>query len=267
MTSGPHALGDDGEVVAHLLFVELLRFPWLRLFERLGFDGFAALRFVVIFEAAAAGGAFGVGIHQHAAAGAAQRVADVEGHAVGADHGKTRPVTEGDGIVAGDEDGVEHRADDARIAVRRDADAGRKAGVDGELRSVFAGDEQAALLDEFLEVLEAVVAEAGAHVGGRVDAAEVRRQVRLLPRQRVVPHGQAVDDVVRRGAADGSEDDDVVFRAQVVFFRDGLRADVVEGDALGVEGIAPPAFGLRGEPGMHEGDARRGNGVHGDGGR
>ena len=59
-------------------------------------------------------------------------------------------------------------------------------------------------------------------------------------------------------AADGREDDDVVFGAQVGFFGDGLGADVVEGNAGGVEGVAPPAFGLRGEPGVHEGDARRG---------
>jgi hypothetical protein len=40
-----------------------------------------------------------------------------------------------------------------------------------------------------------------------------------------------------------------------------LRADVVEGDAFGVKGIAPPAFSLRGQPCVHEGDARRGHGV------
>ena len=45
-------------------------------------------------------------------------------------------------------------------------------------------------------------------------------------------------------------------------FADGLRADVVEGNAGAVERVAPPAFGLRGEPGVHEGDARRGDVVH-----
>ena len=232
------------------------------LFERLGFDGFAAERLVVFFEAAAAGGAFGVGIHQQAPAGAAQRVADVEGHAVGADDGQVRAIAVGDGIVLRDKDRVQHGADDARIATRHNADAGREAGVDGELRGVFAGDEQAALLDEFLEMFEAVVAEAGADVVGGVDAAEVRREVRLLPRHRVVPRRQAVDDVERGGAANRREDDDVVLRAQIILLRDGLRAHVVEGNAGGVEGVAPPALGLRGKPGVHEGDARRGNIVH-----
>ena len=36
----------------------------------------------------------------------------------------------------------------------------------------------------------------------------------------------------------------------------GLRADVIEGHARGIEGIAPPAFGLGAKPGVHEGDTR-----------
>ena len=242
-----------------------MRFPGLLFFERLGFGGFAALRFVVIFHGAAAGGSLGVGIHENAAAGAAQGIADVEGHAVRAHHGHVLVVAEGDGAFAVDEDCVEHGADDAGIAVRRDADARCKAGVDGELRSVFAGDEQAALLDEFLEVCEAVVAEAGAHVVG-VESMRPRFGVRSDFSQGIAlfHDGQAVDDVGGRGAADGREDDHVVFRAQVVFFRGGLGADVVVGNACGVESIAPPAFGLCGEPGVHEGDARRGDGVRGN---
>ena len=54
-----------------------------------------------------------------------------------------------------------------------DADAGGEAGLGGELRGVFAGDEEAAFGDEVLEVGEAVVAQAGSGVGGGVEQAHV----------------------------------------------------------------------------------------------
>src|SRR6185437_9982336 len=119
----------------------------------------------------------------------------------------------------------------AGVALRGDADARREAGFDRELRGVFAGDEQSALLDELAEVLKAVVAEARADVIGRIEATKVWCDVGFLPGHRVVPHGQAVEDIECGGTANGRKDDDVVFRAQIVLFRDGLRADVVKGNS------------------------------------
>ena len=51
------------------------------------------------------------------------------------------------------------------------------------------------------------------------------------------------------------------FAAQVGLVGYGLRADVIEGHARGVERIAPPAFGLCAKPGVHESDARSGDRV------
>ena len=51
------------------------------------------------------------------------------------------------------------------------------------------------------------------------------------------------------------------FARRSCLIRDGLRADVIEGHARGIEGIAPPAFGLSAKPGVHEGDARSGDRV------
>ena len=68
--------------------------------------------------------------------------------------------------------------------------------------------------------------------------------------------GKAVDD--GRGAgekADGREENDVVLGVEVAGLGDDLRADVVVGDAEIVERDAPPAFGLRAEPGVDEGYA------------
>ena len=88
-----------------------------------------------------------------------------------------------------DEDGVENCADDAGVSARNDADAGSETHVNG--------DEKAPLLDEFLEVREAVIAQTGANVGRRVDASEIGREVGILPGHGVVPHWNSVDDVLR----------------------------------------------------------------------
>ena len=45
------------------------------------------------------------------------------------------------------------------------ADARRKSSVDGELRGVFAGDQQTALLNKLLQMLQAVIAKSRANVG------------------------------------------------------------------------------------------------------
>ena len=57
--------------------------------ERFGLGDFAAGGFVAVVDAAAAGGALGVGVHENAATAIAECVADVEGHAAGADDGNT----------------------------------------------------------------------------------------------------------------------------------------------------------------------------------
>ena len=113
---------------------------------------------------------------------------------------------------------------------------------------------------------EAFETEARALVGGGVDAAEVGGEGGLLPGKGVAVQGQAVEDVNGRGAADRGEDDDVESGAEVFLGGDRLGAEIGVGDAGLVEGEAPPAFGLSGEPGVHDGDAWRGDGVSGDGG-
>ena len=155
-------------------------------------------------------------------------------------------------MVAVDENRVEHRADYARVALGSDADTGGKTRIDGELSGIFAGDQEPALLNKLLQMSEAFVTQAGANVRGAVDGAEVWGQLGFLPRHRIIPQGNAVENFERRSAADGSKDDDIVFCAQVRLFGYGLRADVIEGHARGIEGIAPPTFRLSAKPGVHE---------------
>ena len=93
------------------------------------------------------------------------------------------------------------------------------------------------------------------------------RQLGFLPRHGIVPHGDAVQNVERGSAADGSEDDDVVLSAEIFLARNGLGADVIERHARGIEGIAPPAFRLSSNPSVHEGDARSRDRVDGHGRR
>src|SRR5947208_11002813 len=102
-------------------------------------------------------------------------------------------------------------------------------------------------------------AQAWTHVmSGIIFAHEVRRFWRVFPGKPIATGGgQSVDDGGgRRGESHGREEDDIVLGAQVIELGDGLRADVLVGNLQIVEGHAPPAFGLRAEPGVHEGDAR-----------
>src|ERR1035438_2505903 len=128
--------GNELHVVAGLLLIQLLWLPWLLFDQRLGFGDLSALGRIPVVDVAAAGGAFGIGVHQNAATGVAEGIADVEGHAAGADDGNAWAVTKGNGIVARHEYGVEHGAGDTRVLMRRDADAWGQAGVDGELGGV-----------------------------------------------------------------------------------------------------------------------------------
>ena len=141
----PELRRDYGGVVAGLVFVELARLPRLLLMQGFGFDGLAALGLVTLFQSAAAGGALGVGVHEDAAAGTADGVGNVEGERAGTHDGQVGVVAVGNGRVFLNEDSVEDGADDASAFGGSDADAGSEAGVNGELCSVFAGDEEAAV--------------------------------------------------------------------------------------------------------------------------
>src|SRR5579862_1169107 len=135
------------------------RLPRLLLDQWFGFGNLSTLRFVAVFYGAASGGPFGIRvqrvcqrIHQDASAWPSQHIADIKGHAIGADHRHSGSVAESDGIFMVDESSVEHRAYDARITMRRDANAGRETRFDGELGGVFASDEKTPLFNELLQM-------------------------------------------------------------------------------------------------------------------
>ena len=159
-------------------------------------------------------------------------------------------------MLAVDENRIQHCTDNARVTLRSDAHAGRKTRIDGELSGVFAGDQQPALLNKFLQMSQSVITQAGTNVRGAVDGSKVWSQLRFLPRHRIIPQRNAVENFKRRGMTHRSKDNDIVFCAQVRLFGCGLRADVIEGHARVIESIAPPTFGLRAEPGVHERNAR-----------
>src|SRR4029078_3864104 len=100
-------------------------------------------------------------------------------------------------------------------------------------------------LYDLLWVPHPLVAEARTDVVGRVFLADVRRQLRRPPRDRVAVQRRARDDLLRGAAADRGEEDDVVLPAQVALPGDGLRADVGERHAAQVQRLPPPAFVLR----------------------
>src|SRR5262249_5731504 len=76
----------------------------------------------------------------------------------------------------------------------------REAVVDRELRRADSTDVHAAVLHEPLDVLESFPAQARSHVVCRVDLADVRREWRRLPWNRVAPHRHAFDDPPTRAA-------------------------------------------------------------------
>src|SRR5271155_3357839 len=253
-------------VIARLLLVQVLWFPRLLLQQGLGFRDLSAQGLVAVLDAAAAGGALFVGVFECFRRGTPSTSADngvayVEGHAIRADYGDTSSVAEGDWIVRRDEDAVEHSAHDSRVVVGSHADSRGEAGVNGELRRVFAGDEEAALFDELLQMSQAVVTQARADVSRAVESTEVWSQIRFLPRHRIVPCGDAAENLRRRRVSDRSKNDDVVFGAQIWLAGCGLGIDVVVRHAGGIEGITPPAFGLSVKPGVHERYARSSHSV------
>src|SRR5690348_8492515 len=118
-------------------------------------------------------------------------------------------------------------------------------------------------------MFHAIPAEAGPHVIRRIILADkVWSFGRVLPREWIPPGArQAIDDQRRaREKPDGRKKNDVVFCVQVARFGNGLGADVVVWYIEVIEGNSPPAFRLRAEPGVNQGDARRANGVRFNGG-
>src|SRR5262249_28163754 len=140
------------------------------------------------------------------------------------------------GVAVGDRAGgidgtsAEDRADDFHFVGTRRADAVGNADRESELRRIRRGEQQAAVSDEFLKLVQAVPAETGAHVVGRVVFAdEVRRFQRVFPGQRIAPgRRNAIDD--ERGTGGETywwEHDDVVLGVQVTDLGKGLGAHVV----------------------------------------
>ena len=59
----------------------------------------------------------------------------------------------------------------------RDADARGKAGIDSELGSILAGDQQPTLVHELPQVSQTVVTKPRTHIGGAIERAQVWRQL------------------------------------------------------------------------------------------
>ncbi len=253
---GPLVRRDHPGIVARLFGVERRGLPWLDVGQRLGFDGGASLGRVGVVRATAAGGALEI-LGRRQAVVAGEEVGDLERLPFGAvDRQIVAPIAGRDRVLAVDELRLQHAADHLQLVGRRDRDARRQAHVDREARGVLGGDQQAAFMHEALEVGHAGFAQAGPDVVGAVDAADVGGQRGGLPRHRLAPHRQAIDDPAARRVADRAEQDHVVLRAQVGQFRHVLGADVVVLHLQLVQRHAPPALGLRAEPGVHHRDAR-----------
>ena len=127
-------------------------------------------------------------------------------------------------------------------------------------------DEDAALLDERLQVGQPLETQAAADIVRVVDTPEVRRQLGGLERDRAAEVRavveQALADAVDQGRQtrrDGWKDDHVVFRLQVGRGADILVGDVGVGHFAFVEGQAEPAVVLRVDPGVQQGDPRHGD--------
>ena len=140
--------------------------------------------------------------------------------------------------------GAKHTADHLQLAARGGENAGSEADVDRQLRAVLRGDQQSACSHELLEVFDTVGTKAGADIVGGIDLAEVGGELGRLPRHRIAPHRQAVDDHLCTRLAYRPKQDHVVFAAQVADARGVLGADVVVFHAELIQRHAPPAFGL-----------------------
>ena len=149
-------------------------------------------------------------------------------------------------------------ADDAQALARGDRQPGREAGRrrrDRPCPSTVI--EQAALADEVLQVLRRRSSR------GRDACRRSDPPIRGSASPAVFFHGSGLPHIgmpltiAFGAAADRRKDDHVVLRVEVVVARDLLRADVGVRHLRVVERLAPPAFGLRAQPGVQHRDARR----------
>ena len=229
------------------------------------FDAGSSLRRVGVVGGAASCWPVAAIVRSEAAsAAAAEDARDVENGPVVA------PEREVVGVAVRDRTGGIDRlrshdaADDAQALTLGDGKPRREPGGDGEIGGVHHREQEAAVADETLQVRDAGPSKTRTHVVGLILRSEVRRLGRLFPRQRVAPHRHTVHDAFG-AAADRRKDDDVELRVQVVVLRHLLRADVGERHLRVVEGLTPPAFGLRGQPGVEQRHARCADrmGLHG----
>ena len=106
-----------------------------------------------------------------------------------------------------------------------------------------------------MQVRESGPTKSGADVVSGSKAAQVRRQISFLPRQRIAVHRPALDHRVRIATA-RTENNHVVLLVEVGLLRDVLRADVIVRDAHLIESESPPSFILRAQPRVHDRNPR-----------
>src|SRR5438045_2390164 len=102
-------------------------------------------------------------------------------------------------------------------------------------------------------MVHARLPQAAANVVARIGTAQVRGLGRLLPRNRLAAGDSRQEGLRRPGG--WREDDDVVFRSEVLGVADGVDGDVVIRDLPLVESDSPPAFVLSRLPGVKPGDS------------
>src|SRR6185503_1928026 len=125
-----------------------------------------------------------------------------------------------------------------------------------ELRCVVDRDKQPAVFHKLLQVLQTIPAKSWSHVVSLVDAAEIWRELSLLPGKRISVHRQAVDNLLCP-TTDRRKQNHVVLALEIRFTRHVLRADVSERNLRLIEPDAIPALILRAQPRVHHRDPRR----------
>ena len=212
-------------------------------------DVWTSLRHVgIVLASAAAGTQLGRG---------RRREADLENRRAGVVDRERVVVAGGDGTLFVGHRCQQNRAGRAQFLRLDHANPARETVLHGPDRRVARGDEQAAVFDEAREAVDAGHAEAGAHVVGFIDAAEVWRDRGLAPRQRRAGRKSVHDFRGRVAAAGRREKDHVELLAQVRRARHFLRRDVAVCNVERLQRQPEPTLVLRAQPCVEDGHARK----------
>ena len=137
----------------------------------------------------------------------------------------------------------------------------RQSKLNGKLRGVVGRNEHAPFAHKRLHIRQTQPSKSRTHIVGFGPRSDVGSFRRILPRNWIAPHGQTLHNGQGIAAA-RRQHQYIVLRVEIGIFGEILIADVRVRNFREIETDAPPTFGLRAAPVVHERNAGRAQRMH-----